>query len=501
MARLPPHTPSSRRRRARGVGNHLIQPSAGHAEAERLSATGVVFAQQGHWAEAAGWFAQALARQPDYAEAHSHMGAVLHRMGRLNDAVVHLQQALARQPDFAHARYNLASVLAQQGLWLDAERHYERARQLTPQNPLPPFGLALAAAAQGRPVDAAAFYRQALSLQPDFFEAHNNLGNLLEKQGDHAAAVPHYRRAVALRPDSAEVRVNLGLALAAQDQLVEARAEGETAARLPDYPSFPHFSLGVLFARCGLGDRARVHFESYLRRDPADRQGAHMMLAMLGAEPMPPRAPDALMQTIYGGRAESWDHAAASENAYRGAGVVSDALHAAADPSIRLDILDAGCGTGLVGALVHDRAAGLDGVDVSAAMLDRARHKQIYRTLHHGDLVDFMRERPRAYDAVTAAATLIHFGDLRPVFDAAAVTLRERGLLVFTVFPGQNAGAPEIHPDMALANAGCYAHCRNYVAQSAQAAGFSVELLEDRVHEFNRGDPRIGLLVVLRRND
>jgi len=74
-----------------------------------------------------------------------------------------------------------------------------------------------------------------------------------------------------------------------------------------------------------------------------------------------------------------------------------------------------------------------DGVGLSPAMLAKAREKNIYNTLVQGDPLRFLAERRDSYDLITAAASLPHFGDLRPVFDAVATALRDDGLFVFTV--------------------------------------------------------------------
>jgi predicted TPR repeat methyltransferase len=137
---------------------------------------------------------------------------------------------------------------------------------------------------------------------------------------------------------------------------------------------------------------------------------------------------------------------------------------------------------------------------LSAAMLEKAKEKRVYDDLHRGELVTFLAEHPQSYDLLTAAATLIHFGDLRPVFDAAAVALRDCGLFVFTVFP--HDGNPDgftVGSADGLLQAGCYAHGARYVARTAQTAGFAVERVDREIHEYYQGEPRVGLVVALRR--
>ena len=155
----------------------------------------------------------------------------------------------------------------------------------------------------------------------------------------------------------------------------------------------------------------------------------------------------------------------------------------------------------LVGTLVAHAVRSIDGVDLSAALLARARARGLYRALHEGDLVASLADHRQSYDAVTAAAVLVHFGDLRPVFAAAAASLRPQGLFVFTLFHNdadEDAVAVGAF-DRNLAQTGSYVHGRAYVARLAREAGFAVARLDGAVHDFHHGRPRPGLIVALRR--
>ena len=73
------------------------------------------------------------------------------------------------------------------------------------------------------------------------------------------------------------------------------------------------------------------------------------------------------------------------------------------------EILDAGCGTGLVGlALVERGATRIDGVDLSPGMLERARDTGAYRHLQPADLTRPMPTPADAYDVVVCVGTLTH---------------------------------------------------------------------------------------------
>jgi predicted TPR repeat methyltransferase len=214
------------------------------------------------------------------------------------------------------------------------------------------------------------------------------------------------------------------------------------------------------------------------------------------------RASEAHLYKLYAERARQWGLKGLRKT-YYGHELVEEALKKLRYRSEKLDILDAGCGTGLVGVLVRDLANRLDGIDMSSAMLEKAREKDVYDHLHLGDLLPFMLDNPNAYDAITCAATLIHFGDLSPVFDAAAVSLRDSGLFVFTLFPYDSGNDDQdvvVPQNSFLATGGCYAHSAHYVRRLAEDTGFSVDSLESRVHEYhNKTTPIMGLVVALRR--
>jgi predicted TPR repeat methyltransferase len=101
-----------------------------------------------------------------------------------------------------------------------------------------------------------------------------------------------------------------------------------------------------------------------------------------------------------------------------------------------LDVLDAGCGTGLCGPLIAPYARRLVGVDLSERMLDQARTRDVYDELVRGELTGYLRDCTAAFDVVVAADTPENFGPLEEVVASAENALRGGGRLVFTVERG-----------------------------------------------------------------
>ncbi len=95
-------------------------------------------------------------------------------------------------------------------------------------------------------------------------------------------------------------------------------------------------------------------------------------------------------------------------------------------------ILDAGCGTGLCAPLVKGFSRRLEGVDLSANMLEAARQGGQYDALHVAEIVSFL-EAHRGYGAIVASGVCVFLDDLRPLFAAVRHALIDHGLFVFTI--------------------------------------------------------------------
>lgn len=466
--------------------------------AESLNILALIYAQVGRNDIAAELMAQAV-QVADIAPYHNNLGTFLLRLGHRDRAIVHYERAIALKPDYADGHYNLANVLKDAGRLQDAIAHYRKAVGLRPDYVDAHVNMGNAYKLSGKLDEAQSQYRQALTIAPNCALASNNLGVILQDKEEFAAAVDLYRQALAVAPDYVEARHNLGVALKNMGRLDEAIAElRQVLALQPDYAD-AHYTLGVSLYEKGERGTAAPCLKRYLEHCPHDPKGANLLLAALGQGELPQRASDAMLQKLYATRAYFWAQDVRTSESYRGHTLVADMYRRHCGLG-KATILDAGCGTGMVGQLIRDCAGRLEGIDLSAPMLEGARAKGIYDQLHHGDLLAFLNQSRGAYGAITCAATLIHFGDLQPVFAAAAAALSEGGLFVFTLFPNESdAGGFAVAQSQGMIEGGCYMHGRDYVCKIACANGFVVEEVATDVHEYHKGMPVNGLVVALRR--
>ena len=233
----------------------------------------------------------------------------------------------------------------------------------------------------------------------------------------------------------AERRLDLALALRAEGDL-PAALELFTAA-IEEDPTWPeaHFVLAEALAKAGRAEDAAASYRAYLALDPEDRMGATAELAHLGAIPVPDRLPPAYVAGLFDQEARRYDADMLGALGYRGPDVVLNALTAILDrvPADGL-ILDAGCGTGLIGRSVRVLGRAMDGIDISEAMLIEAARTGLYRSLRRVDLgAEEWAVPGTLYDVIVAGDVFNYLGDLAPILGRAARALKPGGLLVFTV--------------------------------------------------------------------
>lgn len=263
----------------------------------------------------------------------------------------------------------------------------------------------------------------------------------------------------------------------------------------PDEPA-AWTQLGELAHILGRRDEARAAYERYQVLRPDDAEMAHVLRALSDQAP-PARASDACITQLYARFASFYDRSMGDDLGYRAPELLAGALAGVLGERRDLHVLDLGCGTGLLGRHLRDRAETLVGIDLSPAMLSRARRRRIYDALHTAEITAWLEGRlpgsaPRStgpFDLIVACDSLIYFGDLGQVLGPAAGRLAPGGRIGFTV--EQTDQGP-----FRLTDSGRYAHHAEHLRATAAACGLAVLSLEQAVLRREYGEPVVGLVAV-----
>ena len=384
---------------------------------------------------------------------------------------------------------------------------------------------------QGRSLSAHGLVRRSIELDPASSAAYNDLGDIYRSLGSLAGAAKAYKTALELRPDHPEAARSLA-AVTENLRRLEASAEAHRRAieRAPadadalcalaaDYkemgsieeaveilkkalqvrPEWEGFrELGALQYGIGrIGDVVET-YKAWLRTEPGNAVARHLLAACTGKN-VPTRASDAFVTLDFDRFAETFD-AKLKGLEYRAPALVGEALRrSAGEPRGDLQILDAGCGTGLLGQYLRPHARRLVGVDLSRKMLEKAARLSLYDGLVVAELASFLRASPGGFDIVASSDTLVYFGDLSEVLAAACASLKRDGWFFFTL--EQAPDEPGLPESYRINPHGRYSHTERYVRAALGAAGFGLVQIE-KGYLRREGDAYVeGLVVAARAAD
>jgi predicted TPR repeat methyltransferase len=250
-------------------------------------------------------------------------------------------------------------------------------------------------------------------------------------------------------------------------------------------------ALGFAAQAAGRREAARDAFAHYLAARPEDASIRHILTALKDEAP-PPRAPDECILQIFNDFSSHYDSKMRDNLSYQAPERIQELIRAESGDSKGLEILDIGCGTGLAGVGLKERAACLVGIDLSPEMIDVARERDIYDQLEIAEITEWLEQTEGQFDLIVACDCLVYFGDLQRVAALAARRLKRGGCFAFTTERGEK------YP-FHLADSGRYTHHPDHVREVAASAGLIVGRLEEGFLRTERGVEVTGLLALLRK--
>lgn len=344
-----------------------------------------------------------------------------------------------------------------------AGTHLERARELDPDHPEIWFGLGAVAWRSGRHEDGINAMDRAVSLAPQVWKywdllirsliqlrlhelaertcagataAGHDIAPLyhywaytLQELKDYAAAVKKFEHAAELAPDDRMIRRNMSVPLLHLNRLEDAVA------------AFSQSTLDIAEADAAGAKVDAGHFDRLAEGYDANSLHTQMVEHMV-------RFIDV---------------------------VVPGGLAAAAR------IVDCGCGTGLFAKFLDAKRQHLAGIDISPAMIERARATGAYAELVEADMAAGLAGLAGDYDLIVSSDAMFYVADLGPVFAAASQRLKPGGHLFFGTEPVTDEF------DVRATAPGEYAHSRAYLKRTAAAAGLETVEIRIMMHRARPG--------------
>lgn len=408
------------------------------------------------------------------AEARSRQLAAVEsdiQAGRLSEAASLLNELAQADPNDVRvyvAGWMLASKAGNTAAALQAA---QRAVALAPMSALAHFCLGEAQQGDGDIAAARASVSQSLMLEPTNLRFRGLAVNLANAHADHAAAETHLRTAFAQKPDIPGIKTMIGNALRYQSKLDEAATWlSEALAINPDDVDALHGLAMVAYLRDDLATAQR-HLSAALKHRPTDPGYLYMEAVFRGETPEQP--PEAMTRGLFDRYANRFDTHLVGALKYRVPQKIAAAI-LAQFPDRKLNILDLGCGTGLLGASLGRIDGFFVGVDLSKPMLDEAAKHNVYARFHQVNLLDALEATDaNEYEVIAAADVFIYLGALDAAIANAFKVLRPGGWMFFSC-----EDTPDDGPDFIVRKSMRYAQSQKYVKRLLETTGFAAPLIE-----------------------
>lgn len=485
---------------------------------------GIIYRFEGDSAEAKRLFRKAIELRPDFSSAYVNLALIERDSGNTDAALDFLDQAIRADSQNAEAYAQIAVTRRLAGQYDEALKYYQKALDLCGDNPIYWSGLGITFERLERLDEAFHAYSRAIEADPGFPDAYSNRANVYAKLGKHWEAEADYKKAVRLDPQYASAFNNLGALLYDQERYEEALEcyrkafiinpkQAETCSNLAmavKEAGDPAEAVGLYFNALHLNPAlTKIHHylaqalydlyqspqedaketavklaEKWAQFFPDNPIAAHVCMALKGETPE--QAGDEYIRDLFDSFAESFE-ATLKKLSYH----VPDLLAAEMEkfPS-GLRILDAGCGTGLNGAILKSHAAELTGIDLSEKMIAAADAKNLYDHLETTDIIDFCKRNEKKFDLVVLADVACYFGNLKPLAQAVAATLIAGGSVFLTLEESN------LERDYVLRPSGRFAHSRAFAKEVLRAAGLEIRKLTPSVLRKENGSPVDGMVII-----
>jgi predicted TPR repeat methyltransferase len=232
-------------------------------------------------------------------------------------------------------------------------------------------------------------------------------------------------------------------------------------------------------------------FRKVVEINPDDVDASYF-LSVLGARAAPEKAPAEYVKGTFDSCAVDFERILEGKLGYR----VPELLSASIRKILKgrcsnLNIVDLGCGTGLIGDHIKDIANKLVGVDISEKMLHVASAKNIYDELITDDIEIALSKMDRQFDLVVAADVFVYLGELSALFRQVARVLKIGGVFAFSV------ETAEATASYVLRDTGRYAHAVEYINSLSANVGMKEQIQDPIIVRTEHGAPVTGHIFVL----
>ena len=461
---------------------------------------GNIYWQQNQVEEAAESFAKALEINADYLPARTNLAEISNDVTMLKqlsdhnpDALYYLGRRAWNDKDFATAikylteadalassaeiKSLLAEALEADGQKEQALRIFYQAYRMSPHDDTILTHIADLETQAKNYGEAEAFYKKAIEVNPQNLQAHTNFANLLCAKKRTVEALEEYRQAVLIAPDTPEISYNLALILKSLEEYEQALDLMFHAFYLA--PNHSDWALNLaetlILLEAKAPEKALKITENWYQKMPEHIVAQHLW-AVINHQP-------SAVETEYNRLLFNTFAPTYEQTLQNISYAVIDKINELCTP-LNGQILDLGCGTGLLAQKLKTPQNSFIGVDIAEQMLDIARTKNVYNTLENTDITAYLQTHLADLPpTIIAADVFCYFGDLAPIFKLCAGKR-----LIFSIESNTTTETYKIQPN------GRYQHNPQHIKNLLQQAGWTQVKQHSLILRYENGTAIEGIL-------
>lgn len=427
-----------------------------------------IYAQNNQYQAALAHYIKAVNAAPDFSAAHFNLGLLLLKNNELDAAKTQFNNVLSLNPDATEALFYLGVLHLNSGALDEAKNALSTLLEQDPEHVEALVNLGVIALKNEENQSAVDYFSKALALDNEHIDARNNLAGTFMHHDRFENALMHYDVLLKAEPNNTEYLYNCGVAQMALGHLNEAIVFFEQVLHLEHKHTPSLNNLAAIYLKMDRRETSQNYLEQVLEINPEDCVSRHMLLAITQTQTAD-TTPD-YAQNLFNNYALYYDQHMQGHLNYSVPQHIARTLHQLNLAHVER-ALDLGCGTGLTGIVLREISSHLSGIDIAEKMILLAKARGIYDSLVQGELIDFLKQNDQHYDLVVAADVLPYFGDLDALMHLISERLSPNGYFMFTTEINE-------HKPWQLEHSARFSHQPEYIIQLATKYNFQAEKKE-----------------------
>lgn len=497
---------------------------------EALVGLGFLFFEQKNYDNAQYYLNRALEQDDKNPDIYFILSEIQEEICNIDDSLKNLYLAIEINPQFEFAHRKLLQKLIQQKDFCLLESKAKNAIKIFPSSAEFIFYLAESYYQKFNYIFAIEEYKKLLLIEPNAFPAHINLGNSYFKlehylnaiesyqnasnldnkslepylglakannsEGNIETALKLYQQCLSINPDNVEANVNLGNILFNKGKPKDAMTYIQKAIKIDPTSITAHHSLGNIYFELNEKEKAIFEYKEVLKIDP-NHPIAYLVVTMTGENTN--TNTQEYIEKLFDQYAKTFDESLVENLKYNVPFLIQNEFTSFFGNIQKLEILDLGCGTGLIGESLKKSVKSLVGVDLSAKMLQIAEKRNIYTRLEKKEIFEMMsNDKESSYDAIIAADVFIYIGELNLIFSEVNRLMKNKGLFIFSIEALEHTLHKDKH-DFYLHESGRYAHSLSYLNKIANKNNLRIKKCETQQIRLEKGKPVIGYIITIEK--